>query len=351
MINGMGNRAIQSDPITVSVTLLSQMFRYLASLQVNTLGFLRSIGVDPQTLQSPDARIPAEAYLYIQDQAAEYTNDPYFGLHMGEFAEAGSWSILGYLMMNSQTVGEAIEKTDRYSRIVGDLIQTHRREQDRKIEFVFSASPLAPKMSRHCFEAAISSGVHMLGVLAGVNLVPIEVCFDSPAPATTDEYERIFRCPVYFGQTENSLTIDASILKTPILLPNSELLQYFENYANEYLAKIDQKNEFTRQVTQLILSYLDQENLTIDSIAAEMNMSVRTLQNRLSKEGVVFSELLREARVKLAQKYLREGHSVDVITYLLGFSEPSVFRKAFKKWSGVTPGEYRQQFALPANQI
>jgi len=69
---------------------------------------------------------------------------------------------------------------------------------------------------------------------------------------------------------------------------------------------------------------------------------VRTLQNHLEAEGVVFSDLLRDIRYRLAQQYLRENYSVEQITYLLGFSEPSVFRKAFKKWAGVTPRQYRQ---------
>jgi AraC-like DNA-binding protein len=78
-------------------------------------------------------------------------------------------------------------------------------------------------------------------------------------------------------------------------------------------------------------------------VAKEMSVSVRTLQNRLESEGVVFSDLLRDIREKLAKKYLHENYTVEQITYLLGFSEPSVFRKAFKKWAGVTPREYREQ--------
>ena len=74
-----------------------------------------------------------------------------------------------------------------------------------------------------------------------------------------------------------------------------------------------------------------------------MSISVRTLQNRLEVEGIVFSDLLKDIRQRLAMRYLRENYSVEEITYLLGFSDPSVFRKAFKRWSGVTPGEYRQR--------
>ncbi len=104
------NRETAPEPIRVSVTVLSQMFLYLRSLKVDTDAFLRSLGVDPSIVKSPDGYIPIETYLLIQDEAAVYTNDPYFGLHMGEYAEAGSWSILGYLMMNCKTLGEAVEQ-------------------------------------------------------------------------------------------------------------------------------------------------------------------------------------------------------------------------------------------------
>jgi AraC-like DNA-binding protein len=343
IIGGMDQRKTLPEPIRVSVTVLSQMFLYLAAIKVDIDSFLRSFGVNPADVKSPDARIPIETYLLIQEEAAGYTNDPYFGLHMGEFAEAGSWSILGYLMMNSKNLGEAFEKASKYSRIIGNLIEAQAELRNNQIEIVYSTPPHAPKMSRHCFESTFSSSVRMMRALTGVNLSPLEVRFIYPQPASTAEYERIFCCPVYFEQEKNSLTIDISMLYTPILLPNPELLQYFENYAQEFLAKMDRQNEYTRRVTKLILSHLDDETLSIDSIAREMAISVRTLQNRLEEEGVVFSELLQLIREKLAKKYLRENYSVETITYLLGFSEPSVFRKAFKKWSGVTPREYREQ--------
>jgi AraC-like DNA-binding protein len=331
-----------SSPISVSVTVLSQMFLYLNSLKVDSDEFLRSLGINPADVRSPDAYIPVETYLLIQDEAANYTHDPYFGLHMGEYAEAGSWSILGYLMMNCKTLGEAFEKSGRYSRIIGNLIEASAHFRLNKVEFKFFTPPHAPKMSRHCFEATFSSCVHMMRSLTGKDLSPLEVRFIYPQPASTTEYERIFKCPVYFAQKENSITVAVSIGNTPILMANSGLLAYFEDYAQNFLAEIDHKNEHTRAVTAIILSRLDDESLSVDKIAKEMSISVRTLQNRLESEGTVFSELLRDIRERLAKRYLSEDYSVEQITYLLGFSEPSVFRKAFKKWSGVTPREYRE---------
>lgn len=339
------------EPITVSVSVLSQMFLYLDSLKVDIDAFLRSLSLDPQTVKAPDTQLPIETYLLIQDEAAGYVNDPYFGLHMGEFAEVGSWSILGYLMMNCKTLGEAMEKSGRYSRIIGNLIEAQAEMRLNKIHVQFFTPPHAPKMSRHCFEATLSSTVRMIRNLTGVHLSPLEATFIYPKPQSISEYERVFSCPVRFGQIENSLTFDWGVITTPILMPSPGLLEHFERYAQEFLAQLERKDEHTRAVTRIILSKLDDEDLTIEKVAREMMVSVRTLQKRLEEEGVLFSDLLKDIRQRLAQKYLRENYTVEQITYLLGFSEPSVFRKAFKKWSGITPREYRESIFTMSRQV
>ena len=137
------------------------------------------------------------------------------------------------------------------------------------------------------------------------------------------------------------MTIPYGVINTPVRYGNPELLAYFENYAQEFLAGLDRQDEYTRAVTKILLARMDDESMSIRKVAKEMSISVRTLQNHLKREGVVFSDLLRETRERLAKKYLKENYTIADITYLLGFSEPSVFRKAFKKWSGITPKEFR----------
>jgi len=312
-------------------------------LNVDVDEFLRAIGVDAALVKAPDARIPVETYLLIQDEAARYVNDPYLGLHMGEFAQPGSWSILGYLMMNCKTLGEAFEKSGRYQRIIGNLITGRMELGLGKVRAVYFTPPHAPQMSRHCFESTFSSSVRMMRTLTGVHLSPLEVAFTYPEPQARAEYERIFCCPVRFGQKENAVTLDMRIVNTPIRMANPGLLEHFEKYARDFLAEMERKDEYTRKVTKTILARLDDESLSIEKVAKELSVSVRTLQNHLEAEGVAFSDLLRDIREKLAKKYLHENYTVEQITYLLGFSEPSVFRKAFKKWSGITPREYREE--------
>ncbi|MFO7678543.1 MAG: AraC family transcriptional regulator [Chloroflexota bacterium] len=330
------------EPIIVSASVLAQLFLYLDSLQMDIDAFLRSLDIEPETVRSPDAYIPVETYLRIQDEAAAYINDPYLGLHMGEFAQPGSWSILGYLMMNCQTLGEAFEKSGRYQRIIGNMIDAHTQFGLGKVRVVYFTPPHAPQMSRHCFEATFSSSVHLARTLSGLPLSPNEVTFTYPEPGSRAEYERIFNCPVRFGHKDNSMTLDMRMGNLPVRMANPSLLAHFEQYARDFLAQMDRNDATSQAVTTIILAHLDDESLSIEKVAREMAVSVRTLQKRLEAEGMVFSSLLRDIRQQLAQKYLRENYSVEQITYLLGFSEPSVFRKSFKKWLGVTPREYRE---------
>jgi AraC-like DNA-binding protein len=329
--------------ITVSISVLSQLIRYLNHLNVDVDKMLRGIGIDPNILNTPDTRLSIETYLAVEDEAARMTGDPCFGLHMGEFAEPGSWTILGYMMMNCRDLREAFEKVGKYQRIIGNLITASARIGLGKVKFIYTVPKYAPVMSRHCFESAFSSSLRIIRNLTGKELSPLEVGFTSPEPPPEHlkEYGRIFRCPVLFAQKHNYMVMETSIGSTPVLAPNEKLLEHFEAYAREIITELEAEDDTTARVTRIILSSLDSKNFGIGTVAGEMSMSVRTLQNRLKEEGKVFSDLVREVREHLAKKCLREDYTVEDITYMLGFSDPAVFRKAFKKWSGATPKEYR----------
>jgi AraC-like DNA-binding protein len=336
-------RMTSPEPISVSATVLAQLFLYLDSRRVDIDAFLRSLDIEPETVRSPDSYIPVETYLRIQDEAAEHIHDPYLGLHMGEFVQPGSWSILGYLMMNCKTLGEAFEKSGRYQRIIGNMIDARIEIGLGKLRAIYFTPPHAPQMSRHCFESTFSSSVHLARTLSGLPLNPLEVTFIYPEPESRAEYERIFNCPVHFGRKDNSMTLELRMGNLPVRMANPALLEHFEQYAQDFIAQMERNDTTTQAVTKIILAHLDDESLSIEKVAREMAVSVRTLQKWLEAEGVAFSDLLRDIRQRLAKKYLRENYSVEQITYLLGFSEPSVFRKSFKKWLGVTPREYREE--------
>ncbi len=327
--------------LDVSISVLGQMANYLRFKGVDIPNFFAASGLPPDIFQRPDDRLPMESYLAVEEEAARITGDSYFGLHMGEFVEPGSWSIIGYLMMNSANLAQAFTKSASYSRIIGNLIQGSGSLSKGLLKLTLSVPSYAPRMSRHCFETVLSGTVRMMQTLTGEDLHPRELNFSYPAPGPVAEYERIFRCPVHFSRKDISMLLDPRVLLTPVLHPNQAMLTHFEAYARSYIENLDGQPSTVKEVTKILLSMMDSRELSIRTVAKRLKMSVRTLQSRLAEEGKPFSVLLQETRESLAKRYLKENYTVEDVTYLLGFSDPSVFRKAFKKWSGLTPKEYR----------
>ncbi len=334
------NRGVSS--IEVSAGILFLLVRYLQSLNMDVEGLFRSLNVDPDIMKTPEQRIPFETYIAIEDEAARISGDPSFGLHMGEFIEPSHYSIIGYMMMSSRTLREAIDRTGLYYKIVGTLITSRAQIGLTTVKIIFSTSKAAPRISRHCYECVASSMVTLMRKLSGRQINPRQVGFAAPAPENPHEYTRFFHAPVLFNQKQNYIVADTSLGNTPVLHPNPHLLDYLEGYAKEYLARIEGDKKTTRAAAEIILSRLENKKVDIRDVARELCMSVRTLQNRLRDEGTIFRDLLGETREDLAKKYLRKNYSVEEISYFLGYAETSVFSKAFKKWSGKSPKEYRE---------
>jgi len=336
-------RKTEKSSYYISVGVLIQLMQYLSSMKVDTNKLLRSVGIEPDILELPDERVLIEKYIMLEDAAARAAKDPWLGLHMGQIMEAGNWTILGYMMMNCKTIGEAFRKYAKYSDIIGNLIKGDTFTDMDTMTICLTVPEDVPVISRHCYEGYLSSLVCLARTLSGEKINPVEVGFTFSEPDSVEEYQKVFGSSVLFNQTQNYMVLDKKIGDIPVSLPNENLLVYFENYAKEFLAEVVDIQNVTYQVKKLLLSYMDNENLTIQMIAKELSMSVRTLQTRLKNDGTEFSILMRYTKEELAKKYLRENYTIEDITYLLGFSDSSAFRKAFKKWVGLTPKEYREK--------
>lgn len=325
----------------MSVTVLSQLFRYLEARNINVENMIKSLNLDPTVRTDPDKRIPVETYLKIEDAAIKISNDPFLGLHCGEYMEPNNWSVLGYLMKNCQTLGQAFVKSKRYTKIIGNIIQFREVFGIGKFTMILSTPKSAPVLPRHCFETALTSVVVMIKNLTGKDIKPLETGFSYSAPESISEYKRIFGPNVKFNQKRIYMVYSFSIVKLPVLVPDPQLLKYFEKYADEYLSRLENSTSTEAAVSKHLLTCLDKGKVSLPFIANKMAVSVRTLQNRLKDEGIIFRDLLKKTRINLAEKYLMENYPVEDITYLLGFKESSTFRKAFKEWSGKTPQEFR----------
>ncbi len=330
--------------IDISISFIMQMVRYLSSVGTDIEAFLENTGIMASYDISPDERISIRQFYDIQEKALNVTQDPHFGLHLGEYTVPGSWSILGYLLMNCSTLSEAIERLCRYHEVLGNAIQIKTSTGKTQTMLLFKIRMPDSKNIRHCYDAATSSVVCMMKSITGAPVPLKKVTMEHDGTDDILEYERIFGCPVRFGQTSTALVFDTEILDTPVVMHNPGLLKVFEAHANDIRATLNSKQFYTKKVNYLIMEHLPSGTPAIGNIATELFVSVRTLQQKLAEEGTSFRHLLESVRKELAINFLKDrDYSIDDITWMTGFSEPSVFRKSFKKWTGISPGEYRNQ--------
>jgi AraC-like DNA-binding protein len=151
---------------------------------------------------------------------------------------------------------------------------------------------------------------------------------------------------VRFDQPRTGLVFDSKVMDLPIHTADSDLRRILERYCREILGRRPAVQNLTYQVRELIANLLTTGEPTIDTVAREMRMSSRTLERRLSAEGLSYRRILDDIRRQLAERYLGDERlGLSQITYLLGYSEPTAFNRAFRRWTGVTPTQYRKSAA------
>jgi len=171
---------------------------------------------------------------------------------------------------------------------------------------------------------------------------PVEVRFKHKAPQDTSEHQRIFQAPLLFNSSMNAIVWKESFLDIPTILPNPELLFVFEQHAKQVISEMHANQPFTKKVSLILIKNLSKESFHRKDIADELNMSEKTLHNRLRKENTTYWKIINEIRKKLAVSHLKNGElSIKEIAYLLGFSGHDAFFRSFKRWTGLSPTEYR----------
>jgi AraC-like DNA-binding protein len=191
-------------------------------------------------------------------------------------------------------------------------------------------------------DAALATTMSMCRLNYIKELAPVSVTITRPQPSCSPKFFEYFRCPVLFEAPTYSLTLPIEAVDKTLPGSNPQLAELNDQVMIDYLAELDHDN-ITHKVKAVIIDQLPSSKVTDETVARKLYMSSRKLQRQLQSAGTTFNTLLNEIRQDLAKKYLREQHNnITEIGFLLGFSESRAFSRAFKRWLGVTPSEYRK---------
>lgn len=306
---------------------------------------LASADLSPEALEDTDASIPSQKVARLLLAAERLSGDEHFGLHMAErVLETPVSEALQYVIRNSRTVGEGLQRLARYHRLVlGSAEMRLEVEQDtarltHRPPEGLHASP------RHAAESILASIFLRIRGHMGPVLTLRRVSFMHGPPRSTAEHERIFQAPLLFEQPFHSLVFDRAVLEVPVPAADPQLAQVLDRFLMQSGVVSESPARFTDQVRQRIAEQMRGQTPAVELVAARMHMSPRTLQRKLQDEGTRYAELVNDLRREFALRYLEQGReSISEIAFLLGFSEVSTFHRAFKRWCGQTPAEYRRR--------
>ena len=238
----------------------------------------------------------------------------------------------------------------RFARLLQDVAActVEPASDSGGLRFVQTPLPGGPVPPRHAVEFGFARAILMARRSTGVDVAPVCVRFTFPRPADVTAHEALFRSPLVFAHGRNELELDGETLRLPQRAADPWLRELVEGHARALLARLDAPSPLARRVVEALGLAVQRGEADLSSVARALATTERTLQRQLASEGLRFRALVDDVRRELATRYLADRrHSLAQIALLLGFSEQAAFQRAFVRWTGVTPGQFRRDGAPP----
>jgi AraC-like DNA-binding protein len=297
-------------------------------------------GIDEKLLCDPEARVAEEAAGRLWSQLERTSGDPAFGLNIAEAVDRQQLGLLGYLCRSASTAGDALQVLADNARFLSDsLHMTLQADRDR-VRLRFEAGSGANRHGREALMALLTLSARRV---LGRELSPREVRFRHPRPADLTVHKRIFRAPLSFMQRADELVIDRAVLELPMPGADRTLHVILLSHTRTLLERSPAHDGLIERLRRTVEEGLRTHELGLSRLADALHLSPRTLQRRLSDEGTSLHSVIDETRRDLALRLLDADVPIAEAAYLVGFSEPSAFHRAFKRWTGGTPAERRKR--------
>ncbi|NIG53245.1 helix-turn-helix domain-containing protein [Chitinophaga sp. Cy-1792] len=319
--------------------LVQLILAYAALRNIDTAQLCKQSYIDMKLLKKKDAPAATAAQLHnLWSNAAHLCGDPLFGLHFGESLRTTALGIVGNIIETSANVGEALTHSAALVHLITD--QCRMEIVPGKGTFKVRLLPTKNTGVNPLMEVLLVVVIHELDGLLLTKITPKAVVlpYKTENPA---EYERVFRCRVGKSTGEYSLTFSQQYWEEPILTANYELQEMLLKQTS-HLTIINKNNQqLATRIQHYLLANAYLGVAPLNDIAANFNMSPRTLQRQLKEEGYSYQRIADNVKRSLAEHYITAGNfALKDISWMLGYNELSAFSRAFKKWTGVSPENF-----------
>lgn len=315
---------------------------------------LARAGLGAEDLADQDRRVPLERYIALMDAAVDLCDDPALALKYGENVPMEMITIVGLIGQTVATVGEAREHINRYAALMLDADERDARGvvqivRDAEGVWLQHADPIYidhPRLIEASFARSICGARRLLGgtLYFARHAFPRSLHFRHEAPSYRAEYERIFSAPIVFGSRRNAIQVDEEFLSIRLPSANRYVFGIFSDRAEALLGELEASRTLRGRVERELIPILHKGDVGVTVIADRLALSRQTLHRRLRAEGTTFTQVLDDLRRRMALDYLAGGKvSVSETAYLVGFSEPAAFSRAFKRWTGQAPSAARKR--------
>jgi AraC-like DNA-binding protein len=327
----------------ISVATATGLLEAIRAAGGNPDHILHTVGLDRSAFSKPEAFIPSSSFAQLLEEAARATGDDCFGLHFGEHSNPKNIGPMCYVVLNSPTIGAGIENVERYHKVHNEAAKWFFALEGNHGYIRFVLTNVGVAVPRQHNECSMAAALNTFRLMVGSQWAPQEVQFAHEAPQQISEHLRVFRAPVLFGYETNAFVVDREFVERQIPAADPRLYRILKRYLERVLGEMPREDGLLTSVRRAIAESMRDEEPKITRVAKTLALTPRTLQRQLKERGVEFKKLIEDTRRRFALSYLRDRkHTITEIAFLLGYSEVSAFNRAFKRWTGSTPLDYRR---------
>ncbi|MFG0605284.1 AraC family transcriptional regulator [Vibrio mimicus] len=332
----------EPDTQAFGVLDLQLLVRYLEP-KVDVEALLKGSGITLKQLHSPETHATLAQKLVVFSNALALCHEAGLGLKVGQQARFSDFGVLGYAIFSSNTLLDALMMGFKYLRLAGPVLKKKMWVNEQfghfQAEQLIDLQSLLPFCCEYWFAAIQSLCEEVMQHPFPSTLIR----FPYPRPEYSERYQQIFQCTIEFDSPRLEWQFDASSLYAPLPAANPMTLQMCLKSCDEMLAKVSGSASLKEKITQILVENPGNYP-SIEQLAAELGMSSRTLRRHLKNEATSYQQILDHVRYHLARHFLASTQlHIEEISERVGFSDAANFRHAFRKWSGYSPKQYRQQ--------